>query len=153
MLVGNVLIPIDKLNNYKLSQEFRLYIPSNIAESTVLCKIYYLLENKKNICKYFEYFPLQICSNCKPVEEHIRLFDTTERTGLRRHKTRRQCRHCGGDLKDSIVHFGEKGPFHSPYNWREASRVADQADLVLCLGSSLKVRESYCYFTVVDQNV
>ena len=71
--------------------------------------------------------------------EYVRLFDVTERTALRRHKTGRTCHKCKGPLKDSIIHFGEKSPPHSPYNWRQAAKCADDADLIVCLGTSLKV--------------
>lgn len=38
----------------------------------------------------------------------MRLFDVTERTGMRKHGTGRSCHHCQTELKDTIVHFGEK---------------------------------------------
>lgn len=82
---------------------------------------------------------LKLCNNCKPLKEYIRLFDVTERTGMRRHRTGRMCHSCGEGLRDTIIHFGEKAPFTSPYNWEEAAEAVDEADLVLCLGSSLKV--------------
>ena len=72
--------------------------------------------------------------------EYVRLFDVTERTGLRKHKTGRHCQKCGVELKDTIVHFGEKGALHSPHNWEEAADAADTADVIVCLGTSLKVR-------------
>jgi NAD-dependent SIR2 family protein deacetylase len=28
---------------------------------------------------------------------------------------------------------------YSPHNWREAAKIADEADVVLCLGTSMKV--------------
>ena len=84
-------------------------------------------------------FFLQLCTKCRPVSEYVRLFDVTERTALRRHKTGRTCPQCGDGLRDSIIHFGEKGPYHSPYNWRQAVKAAEKADLIVCLGTSLKV--------------
>jgi len=69
----------------------------------------------------------------------VRLFDVTERTGVRNHKTGRDCHVCGTELKDTIVHFGEKGSLQSPHNWVEAADAVAKADLILCLGSSLKV--------------
>ena len=70
----------------------------------------------------------------------MRLFDTTERTGLRHHGTQRECMVCTSELRDTIVHFGEKSPgLKSPYNWEEAASAADGADVILCLGTSLKV--------------
>ena len=58
---------------------------------------------------------------------------------MRRHKTGRMCHVCDAELRDSIIHFGEKAPFTPPYNWEEAAEAAKEADLILCLGSSLKV--------------
>jgi len=84
-------------------------------------------------------FAVQICHTCKPHREYIRLFDVTENTGVRRHFTGRHCQKCGGKLKDTIVHFGEKGGMKSPYRWKEAVRAANKCDLILCLGTSLKV--------------
>ena len=82
---------------------------------------------------------------CKPRREYLRLFDVTERTGVRRHSTDRKCHHCNEALYDCIVHFGEKGPLStSPYNWETAANAAEKADVILCLGSSLKVLPLYC---------
>jgi NAD-dependent SIR2 family protein deacetylase len=40
--------------------------------------------------------------------EYMRLFDVTERTGVRKHGTVRRCHRCQSELRDTIVHFGEK---------------------------------------------
>lgn len=82
---------------------------------------------------------MQICYKCRPNREYVRLFDVTENTGVRRHATGRKCHKCRGELRDTIVHFGEKGGMKSPYHWREAVKAANKCDLILCLGSSLKV--------------
>ena len=83
-----------------------------------------------------------MCGYCNPQREYIRLFDVTEKTGVRRHSTSRNCHCCGKSLKDTIVHFGEKGGMKSPYRWKEAARAANTSDVILCLGTSLKVS---CY--------
>lgn len=84
--------------------------------------------------------PPQVCTSCSPAREWIRLFDVTERTALHRHGTGRFCGHCGGQLCDTIVHFGERGTLEQPLNWEGAVGAAGTADTILCLGSSLKVR-------------
>lgn len=81
----------------------------------------------------------QVCTSCSPVREYVRLFDVTERTSLHRHGTGRRCSHCGGELRDTIVHFGERGTLEQPLNWKGAAEAAKMADVILCLGSSLKV--------------
>ncbi|KAG9267052.1 NAD-dependent protein deacetylase sirtuin-7 [Astyanax mexicanus] len=86
---------------------------------------------------------IEVCVSCSPVREIIRLFDVTERTALHRHGTGRRCPHCGAELKDTIVHFGERGTLEQPLNWKGAAEAAEQADLILCLGSSLKVLKKY----------
>ncbi|KAK3103072.1 hypothetical protein FSP39_016247 [Pinctada imbricata] len=86
---------------------------------------------------------VETCSHCSPEREYIRLFDVTEKTGIRRHKTDRNCHSCGKGLKDTIVHFGEKGGMKSPYRWKEAAKAANSCDLILCLGTSLKILKKY----------
>ncbi|ELU02773.1 hypothetical protein CAPTEDRAFT_228445 [Capitella teleta] len=87
---------------------------------------------------------IEVCHSCNPPKEYLRLFDVTERTGVRKHQTGRLCSDCGQELRDSIVHFGERSPgLLSPYNWEEAAQAADQADLILCIGTSLKVLKKY----------
>ncbi|KAF5892490.1 NAD-dependent protein deacetylase sirtuin-7 [Clarias magur] len=86
---------------------------------------------------------IEMCVSCSPVREVIRLFDVTERTALHRHATGRRCPQCRGELRDTIVHFGERGTLEQPLNWKGAAEAAEQADLILCLGSSLKVLKKY----------
>ncbi|XP_067673423.1 uncharacterized protein [Haliotis asinina] len=86
---------------------------------------------------------IEQCKECKPHREYIRLFDVTERTGVRRHETGRKCHKCNNLLQDTIVHFGEKGGLKSPYRWKEAVKAANNCDLILCLGSSLKLLKKY----------
>uniref|UniRef100_A0AAQ5ZPV6 Regulatory protein SIR2 homolog 7 n=1 Tax=Amphiprion ocellaris TaxID=80972 RepID=A0AAQ5ZPV6_AMPOC len=84
-----------------------------------------------------------VCTSCSPVREYVRLFDVTERTSLHRHTTGRRCSHCGGELRDTIVHFGERGTLEQPLNWKGAAEAAKMADVIVCLGSSLKVLKKY----------
>ncbi|GFS77149.1 NAD-dependent protein deacetylase sirtuin-7 [Nephila pilipes] len=86
---------------------------------------------------------LEVCPKCKPLRQYVRLFDVTEHTALHRHKTGRLCKKCNSELKDTIVHFGEKGTLQWPMNWKGAVKAVSKADLILCLGTSLKVLRRY----------
>lgn len=93
---------------------------------------------------------VELCLSCG--KEYVRLFDVTEKTSLRKHSTGRKC-FCGNDLKDTIVHFGEKGGLGSPQRWPEARTAAEKADSILVLGSSLKVLKKYTCLWRADKAV
>ncbi|XP_060063974.1 NAD-dependent protein deacetylase Sirt7-like [Ylistrum balloti] len=94
---------------------------------------------------------IELCNNCKPPREYVRLFDVTEKTGVRRHSTDRNCHNCKKPLRDTIVHFGEKGGVKTPYRWKEAGKAADNCDLILCLGTSLKILKMYACLWCMDR--
>lgn len=93
---------------------------------------------------------VEFCTDCS--EEYLRLFDVTEKSSFRKHGTGRYCAYCnkekissenGYQLKDSIIHFGEKLREGSPYNWEEAIDSVKKTKLIICLGTSLKVLKHY----------
>ncbi|RNA27627.1 NAD-dependent deacetylase sirtuin-7 [Brachionus plicatilis] len=85
---------------------------------------------------------IEFCTQCS--SEYVRLFDVTENTSFRKHLTGRFCKSCpDSQLKDSIIHFGEKLRDGMPYNWESASNNVKEADLIICFGSSLKVLKHY----------
>lgn len=87
---------------------------------------------------------VEVCTNCNRL--YYRLADVTEKTSRFHHKTGRKCHDCiepNNNLIDTIVLYGERSKLNWPMNWQAATKVARKADLIICLGSSLKTLRRY----------
>lgn len=88
---------------------------------------------------------IEACPTCE--RQYFRQADVTDRTSRFRHKTGRHCHTCrepkNNNLIDTIVLYGERSRTNWPMNWDRADKAAKKADLIICLGSSLKTLVKY----------
>lgn len=87
---------------------------------------------------------IEVCPTCE--KQYYRQADITTRTSRFRHKTGRKCHTCkepNNNLIDTIVLYGERSRTKWPMNWERANRAARKADLIICMGSSLKTLRRY----------
>ncbi len=82
---------------------------------------------------------LETCYKCK--KKHWRDFPVRNNWNSHKHETERICDvpNCGGELLDTIVNFGED---ELEVPWNRAVENCSKADLIIVLGSSLRVRRS-----------
>ncbi|EDQ85877.1 uncharacterized protein MONBRDRAFT_28831 [Monosiga brevicollis MX1] len=92
---------------------------------------------------FLEYCP--VCSNngVQASGLYARRFDVTGLTARHRHATGRNCPACATPLLDTIVHYGEAAHCSPVHNWEGIEALLPQVDLILVLGSSLKVLKHY----------
>jgi len=100
---------------------------------------------------------IEVCPTCE--KQYYRQADVTEKTSRFRHKTGRKCHTCpepNNNLVDTIVLYGERSRTTWPMNWERAGKAAKRADLIICMGSSLKtLRRYFCLWperNSVDKN-
>ena len=77
---------------------------------------------------------LETCQRCQT--KYLRDFRTRTASQVHDHATNRKCTKCGSTLYDSIINFGENLP---KYELETSFTHANQADVCLVLGSSLRV--------------
>lgn len=87
---------------------------------------------------------IEVCQNCE--KQYYRQADTTDKTARFKHQTGRKCHTCpepNNKLIDTIVLYGERSRTQWPMNWTKAGKAAKRADLIICMGSSLKTLRRY----------
>lgn len=77
---------------------------------------------------------LEICDSCGM--NQLRDYRVRTATNCKAHKTGRKCSSCGGNLCDSILNFGE---YYDEDLLDKAETMGRLADVMLCIGSSLRV--------------
>jgi len=77
---------------------------------------------------------LEICDSCG--EKQLRDYRVRTATNVKSHKTGRKCAECSGNLCDSILNFGE---YYDEDLLDLADQTGQNADVMLCLGSSMRV--------------
>lgn len=101
--------------------------------------------NQENLSEIHGNMYIEVCLNCK--KQYHRQADITEKTSRFRHKTGRKCHYCKKEpenlLFDTIVLYGERSKTDQPMNWLRASKAAEKADLIICMGTSLKTLRHY----------
>ena len=77
---------------------------------------------------------LEICGSCS--KHHLRDFRVRTSNKTKEHNTGRKCTRCTRNLNDSILNFGE---YYDEDLLEKAENTGIRADVMLCLGSSLRV--------------
>jgi len=80
---------------------------------------------------------LEICEKCN--KDYMRDYGVKSNISSNKHKTGRKCDNpkCKGDLYDSIINFGEG---LKPEVITKANEMGEESDLMLCMGTSLRVQ-------------
>merc|ERR1711943_38653 len=76
---------------------------------------------------------LEICDSCGM--RQLRDYRVRTAQNNKAHKTGRKCSSCNGNLCDSILNFGE---YYDEDLLDKAEKTGRRADVMLCLGSSLR---------------
>ncbi|EFC37587.1 silent information regulator family protein [Naegleria gruberi] len=90
--------------------------------------------SRKDISELHGNTNVELCKNCNC--EYLRTFRCRNAEHVHDHKTGRMCEHCGHELEDSIINFGENLPEDQ---LDRAELNAKKADLAIVLGTSLRV--------------
>lgn len=91
------------------------------------------------LCELHGNTTLEVCDRCgKGYMRDYRCRNSLRKQKVHDHKTGRYCTvpKCGGNLRDTIINFGEDLPVQT---LKDAQQNTDQCDVMLALGSSLTV--------------